>query len=315
MGIPALPTIDPATLAGAPAYLVRSASAGAIGGGPAKVVPNVSAAASSSGGIRHLLRPAPPPPPLHKTNSSTAAASEALRHRLAWTEEDSGPIPSDIEVVTGSAAAAAVPPATSKQIPPGHHHKYPLSDYRPTVFERDIANVPNSRRPFYPSTVPEEESSSTGPRVLMPSGGVNHAQWSRSFHNPIGTVYHSPALDDSGGLFAASSEATAAAGGGELLPPSWMRDKSGTNLSASNRYIDSSVHYPYGKCTKVCKSVLSTHFRPISADIGRLLSLEESQVLQQATATGEEYSGQYNSHGNTSQNFKRGNQQAVVDLA
>ena len=71
--------------------------------------------------------------------------------RYAWNEDDSGPIPSDIEVVhssmeqqqqqrqqamfsSGNEQDSSGEELKQQQPVPGHYsHRYPLSDYRPMV--------------------------------------------------------------------------------------------------------------------------------------------------------------------------------------
>ena len=97
----------------------------------------------------------------------------STRHHFAWQEDDSGPIPSDIELVRG----------TEKNTPtvPQPQQRYPLSDYKPNIYFNP--DVSNSDEVSKPNSSPQQPGY----------------QWSRSYQNPIGSVYHAP--DEESGYY------------------------------------------------------------------------------------------------------------------
>ncbi len=342
-------------MAQAPADLVRSASAGAM----ARQQP------------RHLLRPAPPPP-----TGSTQSHQPRPHPKYAWQEDDSGPIPSDIELVRGGGGVSqdAVTPeedgggARQQRLTyypeghPYHDHRYPLSDYRPLVPPGAAAGIPppggaGSPRLFYspvagsavagatlsptsPSAEdPSNKHSPTTPQSRSPRGdrrGHLSSQWSRSFQNPIGTVYHPPPPEDAF-KWGPGGDGPPSAGGG--APPSnsgvdLPRQWSGSMLGPPDPgyYVPAAPTppiYSSGAAAAAAAAAAASSYhplwprdkpppsstggggggRPISADVGRLFSVQEDPIGLASGGGGVSPSGgpaAYSSQHRREEKFKKG---------
>jgi len=257
-GIPALPPVDPRILSNAPRDLLRSSSASAVGGRR---------------------------PPPHPRGPATAAPTGHSRFVWGPPEDDSGPIPSDIEIVNSGSGGGAGPVVAQPGAMPGAYPpygKYPLSDYRPALLPPSHSSPSLSRIRGYPPP-PSSAGDAGSTSGLSPRSARRRApdDWLRSYQNPIGTVYHGPgedglgwgaAVGDSSYMSPTSPIYSTAEAYRGFLPsypaPVPYHPGGGVHLSPSDSHVPRMRDTAEG-------GVGSRVPRPISADVGRLFSVQE----------------------------------------
>ena len=248
-------------------------------------------------------------------SKSMVAVPPSSSSRYGWTEDDSGPIPSDIELVRGGPTDqtdgnqsqpmfSGGGDSFSQQHPPYPPPRYPLSDYR--------------------------LSNGSPQLVTATASGTQFSMWSRSYQNPIGTVYHGPgekseflgqSADGGGGGSGGGGSGSGSGGGGGggsgLASMQWSgarghhADQSyyltqqppPVYSSASSGYSPAAYGVPHYTDTKLRERARGQRQqRPNSADVSKLFSVQEDASLGAAAA---EVAGVTNIAAQTSTNGSR----------